>query len=303
MLAAPIIVQAGHGEGKPGSTQRRGVGAMDMEYPLGTVVSSGGGFSLSTAYLAQMNGGFNETDGRDLRDPMTTITNSGSQQQVVAAHLTHLRGNCDARDVDEPLRTISAGGEHHGVVSAFLSRQFGNSVGQPVTEPAPTIMTDGLGKTAVVSAFISSYYTDDSNRSRSMEDPAATITTENRLGLVECTLSPEHEESAQLVAAFLMRYYSEGGQHNDITDPMATITTKDRLALVTVTIEGHPYIIVDIGLRMLQPAELFRAQGFRQSYEIEQGHDGRKFTKTTQVRLCGNSVPPELMAALVRANH
>ncbi|WP_367154688.1 DNA cytosine methyltransferase [Methylomonas sp. HYX-M1] len=334
-LATPIIVQAGHGEGKPGSTQRRGVGSIDMEYPLGTVVSSGGGFSLSTAYLAQMNGGFNETTGRDLRDPMTTITNSGSQQQVVAAHLTHLRGNCDARDINEPVRTISAGGEHHGVVSAFLSRQFGNSVGQPVTEPAPTVMTDGLGKTAVVaatlitntsghdatdltdptptvttgnhhglvSAFISSYYTDESNRSRSMEDPAATITTENRLGLVECTLSPEHEESAQRVSAFLCRYYSEGGQHNAITDPMATITTKDQLALVTVTIEGHPYVIVDIGLRMLQPAELFRAQGFRQSYAIEHGHDGRKFTKTTQVRLCGNSVPPELMAALVRANH
>jgi DNA (cytosine-5)-methyltransferase 1 len=303
MLAAPIIVQAGHGEGKPGSVQRRGIGSMDMEYPLGTVVASGGGFSLSSAYLAQMNGGFNETDGRDLRDPMTTITNSGSQQQVVAAHLTHLRGNCDARDLNEPVRTISAGGEHHGLVSAFLSRQFGNSVGQPVSDPAPTVMTSGDGKTAVVSAFISSYYTDESNRSRSMDDPAATITTENRLGLIECTLSPEHTESARRVAAFLMHYYSDGGsQHKGLDDPMATITTKDRLALVTVSINGEPYVIVDIGLRMLQPEELFKAQGFPDDYEIKKGHDGRKFTKTVQVRLCGNSVPPVLMEALVRAN-
>jgi len=302
-LVAPIIVQPGHGEGKPDGVQRRGVGAMDMEYPLGTVVASGGGFSLSSAYLAQMNGGFNETDGRDLRDPVTTITNSGSQQQVVAAHLAHLRGNCDARDINEPVRTISAGGEHHGVVSAFLSRQFGNSVGQPVSDPAPTVMTDGLGKTAVVYAFISSYYTDEPNRSRSMEDPAATITNENRLGLVECTLSPEHNESAQRVSAFLMHYYSDGGsQHKGLHDPMATITTKDRLALVTVTINGEPYVIVDIGLRMLQPEELFKAQGFPDTYEIEKGHDGRKFTKTVQVRLCGNSVPPILMEALVREN-
>jgi len=257
----------------------------------------------SASYMAQMNGGFNETHGRDLRDPVTTITNSGSQQQVVAAHLVHLRGNCDARDINEPVRTISAGGEHHGVVSAFLSRQFGNSVGQPVSDPAPTVMTNGLGKTAVVSAFISRYYTDESNRSRSIEDPAATITTENRLGLVECALAPEYHENAQRVAALLMRYYSDGGsRHKGLHDPMATITTKDRLALVTVTINGEPYVIVDIGLRMLQPEELFKAQGFPDTYEIGNGHDGRKFTKTVQVRLCGNSVPPILMEALVRAN-
>jgi len=155
----------------------------------------------------------------------------------------------------------------------------------------------------LVSAFISSYYTDESNRSRSINDPAATITTENRLGLVECTLSPEHHEGAQRVAAFLMRYYSAGGQLGDANDPIATITTKDRMALVTVMISGQPHVIVDIGLRMLQPVELFKAQGFPGSYEIERGHDGRKFTKSTQVRLCGNSVPPLLMEAIVRANY
>jgi len=53
---------------------------------------------------------------------------------------------------------------------------------------------------------------------------------------------------------------------------------------------------------MLQPEELFKAQGFPDTYEIEKGHDGRKFTKTVQVRLCGNSVPPILMEALVREN-
>ena len=236
-------------------------------------------------------------------EPMTTITNTGSQQQFVAAHLAHLRNNCDGRDIDDPLMTVSAQGQHHAVVTTFLSRQFGNSVGQPCDEPAPTIMTNGAGKTGLVSAFVSSYYTDDSNRSRGMDDPAATITTENRLGLVECTLSPEHEESAMRVAAFLMRFYSEGGQWGDMADPMATITTKDRLALVTVTINSHPHVIVDIGLRMLQPPELFKAQGFPEDYNITHGHDGRKFSKTTQVRLCGNSVPPTMMAALVGANY
>lgn len=233
---------------------------------------------------------------------MGTVTASGGYA-LSTAHLVHLRNHCDGRDIEEPLRTLSAGGEHHGVVTAFLSRQFGNSVGQSVSEPAPTIMSGGAGKTAVVSAFISSYYTDESNRARSMHDPVATITTENRLGLIECTLTPEHQEGAQRVAAFLMRYYSEGGQTGNIAEPMPTITTKDRMALVTVMIQGTPHVIVDIGLRMLQPAELFKAQGFPDSYEIEHGHDGRKFSKSTQVRLCGNSVPPDLMEALCRANY
>jgi DNA (cytosine-5)-methyltransferase 1 len=233
---------------------------------------------------------------------MGTVTASGGYA-LSTAHLVHLRNHCDGRDIKDPIKTISAGGEHHGVITAYLSRQFGNSIGQPATEPAPTIMAGGAGKTAVVSAFISSYYTDESNRSRSMQVPVATITTENRLGLIECKLSPEHEAGAQKVAAFLMRYYSEGGQLSDIKEPITTITTKDRMALVTVMINNHPHVIVDIGLRMLQPAELFRAQGFPENYNIEHGHDGRKFTKSTQVRLCGNSVPPDLMEALCRANY
>ena len=81
-----------------------------------------------------------------------------------------------------------------------------------------------------------------------------------------------------------------------------TITTPDRLALVTVTIKGTPYVIVDICLRMLQPAELYKAQGFPGDYIISHGADGKPFTKTQQVHMCGNSVSPPPMAALARAN-
>lgn len=85
-------------------------------------------------------------------------------------------------------------------------------------------------------------------------------------------------------------------------EPAPTITTKDRLALVTVTIKGTPYVIVDICLRMLQPAELYKAQGFPADYIISHGADGKPFTKTQQVHMCGNSVSPPPMAALARAN-
>ncbi len=80
------------------------------------------------------------------------------------------------------------------------------------------------------------------------------------------------------------------------------MTTKDRLGLVTVFVKGPPYVIVDICLRMLQPHERYRAQGFPVSYIIDKGADGKPFTKTEQVHMCGNSVSPPPMAALARSN-
>ncbi|PWE37472.1 DNA cytosine methyltransferase [Pseudomonas prosekii] len=247
-----------------------------LDEPLPTITSGGNyqrpagaahAMGISTVFMAQMNGGFNTTDAKSIEDPMTTVTNTGSQQQLVTANLVHLRGNCDARDTADPLHTISAGGTHHGLVTAFMERQFGASVGQAVDEPAPTITAGGGGKSS----------------------------------LVEFQLSPEVEAGALLVAAFLISYY--GTENMSAADaPAPTITTKDRLGLVTVTIKGTPYVIVDICLRMLQPAELYKAQGFPADYIISHGADGKPFTKTQQVHMCGNSVSPPPMAALARAN-
>ena len=248
-----------------------------LDEPLPTITSGGNykrpagaahAMGISTVFMVQMNGGFNTTAAKSVEDPMTTVTNTGSQQQLVTANLVHLRGNCDARDLNAPLHTISAGGTHHGLMTAFLERQFGASVGQGLDEPAPTITAGGGGKSSLVSL----------------------------------TLSPEHEAGALRVAAFLISYYgtSDAG---DIAAPAATITTRDRLALVTVTIKGTPYVIVDICLRMLQPAELYKAQGFPDDYIISHGADGKPFTKTQQVHMCGNSVSPPPMAALAKANN
>ena len=87
----------------------------------------------------------------------------------------------------------------------------------------------------------------------------------------------------------------------DLREPLHTVTTKDRFGLVTV--EGEDYLISDIGMRMLQPRELYRAQGFPDSYVIDRGADGVVLPKSAQVRMCGNSVCPPVAAALVRANY
>ncbi|QGT81555.1 DNA cytosine methyltransferase [Pseudomonas coronafaciens] len=303
-LISPTLIQSGYGE-REGQQPR----VPGIEQPLGTVVAggvkhalaaahlvkfrfndagkaldeplptitSGGNYQrpagaahamgVSTVFMAQMNGGFNTTHSKGVDEPMTTVTNTGSQQQLVAASLVHLRGNCDAREVNGPLHTVSAGGQHHGLVTAFMERQFGASVGQPLDEPAPTVTAGGGGKSSVVSL----------------------------------RLSPEHEEGALRVAAFLISYY---GTENvsGAGEPAPTITTKDRLALVTVMVKGTPYVIIDICLRMLKPSELYKAQGFPADYVITNGADGKAFTKTQQVHMCGNSVSPPPMAALARAN-
>ncbi len=297
-LASACIVQAGHGEGS-GANKRRSHGVNDICGPIGTVTASGGGQSVSAAVMIQANGRFNTVHAKDILDPMTTVTNTGSQQQLVTAtlvtnttghaptdldcpvptvttgqhhalttaHLVHMRGNCDARDANDPLHTISAGGQHHGLVSAFMERAFGSSVGQDLDDPAPTITAGGGGKSSLVSL----------------------------------TLSPEHEAGALRVAAFLISYY--GTENISACDaPAPTITTKDRLAMVTVMVKGTPYVIVDICLRMLKPTELYKAQGFPADYIITHGADGKAFTKTQQVHMCGNSVSPPPMAALARAN-
>ena len=265
-LASGYLVQAGHGEGKPGA-RRWSYGCNDPADPVGTLTASNGGFSAATAFMVQANGGYNATPAHDVRRAASTITNSGSQQQLITAHLTTLRRHSTGTDASEPVAGIAARGQHHGLVAAHLTAMSQHVIGSDMREPAQTVLAGAA-----------------------------------RFGLVQYDLAPEDEAGALQVAAFLMRYYGEGGQWGDLREPASTLTTRDRLALVTVHIQGTPYVIVDIRLRMLTPAELYDLQGFPRDYIITHGHDGRVFTKSQQVHMVGNSVSPPPAVALIRAN-
>ncbi|MFW4801252.1 DNA cytosine methyltransferase [Pseudomonas aeruginosa] len=270
-LASAVLVGAAHGDGKPDGVKRWGKGFRSFEEPLPTVTASGsGGHAIATAFLAQMNGGYNTTFSRPADAPMSTITNSGSQQQLATAHLVTLRKGSHGAPVDGPLGT-QTGTDHHGLVSALLVTNTTGHSSTPADQPAPTVATGGHHML---------------------------VTPE----MIAGSLTPEQLDGALWVSAFLMRYHSTGGQWAKLDDPLTTITTKDRLALVTVWISGSPYVIVDIRLRMLKPRELYRAQGFPDSYIIERGHNGQRFTLSQQVHMCGNSVSPNTMAAYARAN-
>ncbi|WP_134638808.1 DNA cytosine methyltransferase, partial [Pseudomonas aeruginosa] len=261
-MASAVLVGVG---GRAGQTEPRSVSE-----PMYTITAKAD-CGVATAFLAQMNGGYNTTFSRPADAPMSTVTNSGSQQQLVTAHLLHLRGNCDARAADEPLHTVSAGGQHHGLVSALLVTNTTGHSSTPADQPAPTVATGGHHML---------------------------VTPE----MIAGSLTPEQLDGAVWVAAFLMKYHGMGENIRPLDEPVSTVTTKDRLALVTVWISGSPYVIVDIRLRMLKPRELYRAQGFPDSYIIERGHNGQRFTLSQQVHMCGNSVSPNTMAAYARAN-
>ena len=197
--------------------------------------------------------------------------------------------------LDQPIGTIVAGGGKHALVAAFLAKHYTGVVGADLRDPMPTITS--VDHNALVAATLIqtghgegqcgtkrySYGTAD------LEAPLNTITASGGNGA--------------LVAALLCKYYGNDKDGVDLREPMHTIPTKDRIALVTVTIDGQQYVITDIGMRMLAPHELYRAQGFPADYRIDQTADGRPLTKTAQVRMVGNSVCPPVARAIVAANY
>lgn len=156
-----------------------------------------------------------------------------------------------------------------------------------------------------ISSFVTEFANSSQQRNWPIDEPLSTICAKvkgGHHGLVSAELSQDNVKGALRVAAFLINYYGNGDAR-DINEPLDTLTTKDRLALVTVWIRDEPWLIVDIRLRMLKPRELYRAQGFPDSYIIEHGHDGKPLSKKDQVFMVGNSVSPYPMAAIARANN
>lgn len=282
-LITAVLVDAAHGEVSPGGVKRWGAGAHDVEAPLGTVTASGNK-AVATAFLAKHYTG---VVGSDLADPIGTVT-ACDHHSLVTAFLTEHANASNQRvmPADEPLRTICAQvkGGHFSMISAHIQRDMGASVGHAADAPLGTVTAGGGGKSALVT----------SNMIKLRGTSTAAGTSEP-LG----TVSAGGQHHAE-VRAFLLSYYGTD-QAPEIDGPLATVTSRDRFGLVTI--HGQDYQIVDIGLRMLQPRELFRAQGFPDDYIIgDDPAQGLKLTKSAQVRMCGNSVCPPMAKALILAN-
>lgn len=183
--------------------------------------------------------------------------------------------------LDKPLGTVVAGGMKHALVAAFLAKHYGGVVGSSCSESLGTVTS--IDHHSLVTAHIKRDFGTGVGHDASR--PMATITSE---GCGKCSL----------VECFLVKYNGTA-LSSSTGEPLATVTTRDRFALVLI--EGQRYIISDIGMRMLTPRELYRAQGFPDSYQIAPLYKGKPMSKTSQVRMCGNSVCPPIAAAIARA--
>jgi DNA (cytosine-5)-methyltransferase 1 len=259
--------------------------------PLRTVTTAHRGeHALVTPFLVPRYG---ERPGQEPRtrsvdEPMATIVPTGNEGSLAAVHLTKFSENSIGSRPDEPLHTAMAGAPRHGIVAAFLAQHnAGPRPGQPgrkLDEPVSTITAAGSPQ-AVVAAHMLNLKGSDRRDGRA-DAPAPSVTA-----------GGNHVAE---VRAFLHKYYGTD-QDPELREPLHTVTTKDRFGLVMV--HGEPYEIVDIGMRMLTPRELFRAQGFPEGYLIDPEFNGKPLTKTAQIRMCGNSVAPPVAAAIVKANY
>jgi len=321
--ANPFIVKVNHS----GDAFR----GQPLTEPIQTITGKHG-YGIVSPHLTKFRTG---STGADLRTPMPTITAGPKENPAGAPHALGIiaptlvqtgygerAGQAPrAPGLDKPLGTVVAGGSKHAVVSAFLAKHYGGNYEGPgvsLTDPTSTVTTSDHH--ALVSAqLVGCGGRAGQSRPRDAGEPMQTITAKGDTAVAtshmvklrgQCTGSAAGEPvptiSAQgnhigEVRAFLVKYYSEGGQDQDCRDPMHTIPTKDRLGLVTVA--GEQYQIADIGMRMLEPHELYAAQGFPSTYVIAPiMANGKPLPKHAQVRMCGNSVSPPMAAALVRAN-
>ena len=196
----------------------------------------------------------------------------------------HSEQNEDMRGqrIDRPLMTVDAS-NRYGLVSTFISKYYGgDSVAAGTDRPLPTVTA--IDHNAVCAVAVTQF--NNNSVGQEVTRPINTLTARaNHYGEV---------------CAFLVKYYGNGENAVSCGDPAPTITAKDRLGLVTV--HGQDYQIVDIGLRMMTPRELFDAQGFPSDYIIDVDADGKAYPKSEQVARCGNAVCPPIPTALVRAN-
>lgn len=278
----PFIVPIGYGERK-GQAPR----VHDIEKPLPTIVGSGKHYLCEPTLAPYMGTNTTNHPGGNCKDPIHTIT-TGNQHCLISPtliqyHSETAQGEVRGQTIEDPIMTVD-GSNRYGLVTSFIQKYYGGNYqgnGSDIKEPLHTITTLERNAMCAVNLIQMNNHCDG----RDVKEPIPTITAgDGHFGEVR---------------AFLIKYYGQGtGQ--DIKAPLDTVTAQDRFGLVTIN--GVDYQIVDIGLRMLEPRELYGCQGFPDDYIIDHDYTGKTYPRSEQVRRCGNAVCPPIPAALVRAN-
>ena len=310
----PFIIQCNHGgERRPN----------DIREPMPTITGKHG-YGIVEPYMVQIGQtGFAKDRSKDVREPLTTIVSKNEHcliEPMLAPYMgtnttNHPGGNCK-----DPIHTITTGNQQCLISPTLIQYHSETSKdgvrGQAIKDPIMTV--DSSNRYGLVASFLHKYYDGGyKGAGETVENPLPTVTAWDHNSVVTANLIQmnNHCDGKDIrqplptitagdghfgeVRAFLIKYYGQGtGQ--DIEQPLDTVTARDRFGLVTI--EGVDYQIVDIGLRMLEPRELYGCQGFPDDYIIDHDYTGKTYPRSEQVRRCGNAVCPPIPAALVRAN-
>jgi len=283
----PFIVKCNHTTSKGNYDCFRG---QSIEEPLQTITRKHG-YAVVAPVFAGTGGSTFQMKPRPVNKPFFTLLTQ-NRTNIICPTLIQVgygeRAGQAPRvlNLEKPVGTVTAGGNKFALVSAFLAKHFGgNYTGPGASMVAPVHTVTTTDHHALVTSNLVKLRGTCKDGQRT-DTPMPTITA-----------GGQHVGE---VRAFLMKYYGNEKGGVGLTDPLGTVTTNDRFGLVTV--DGTDYQIVDIGMRMLQPHELYAAQGFPSWYVIDRDYLGNKYAKDKQVARCGNAVPPPFAEALVRAN-
>lgn len=274
----PFIIQCNHGgERRPN----------DIREPMPTITGKYG-YGIVEPYMVQIGQtGFTKDRSKDVREPLTTIVSKNEHclisPTLIQYHSETSKDGVRGQTIEDPIMTVDSS-NRYGLVASFLQKYYDGGykgAGDTLENPLPTVTAWDHNSVVTANLIQMNNHCDG----RDLRDPIPTITAgDGHFGEVR---------------AFLIKYYGQGtGQ--DIEEPLDTVTSRDRFGLVTI--EGVDYQIVDIGLRMLEPKELYGCQGFPDDYIIDHDYTGKTYPRSEQVRRCGNAVCPPIPAALVRAN-
>lgn len=274
----PFIIQCNHGgERRPN----------DIREPMPTITGKHGYGIVEPKIVPYMGTNTTNHSGGNCKNPIHTIT-TGNQQCLISPTLIQYHSETSkdevrGQSIEDPIMTVD-GSNRYGLVTSFLHKYYDGGytgAGDTVENPLPTVTSWDHNSLCAVNLIQMNNHCDG----RDVKEPIPTITAgDGHFGEVR---------------AFLIKYYGQGtGQ--DVKEPLDTVTSRDRFGLVTIN--GTDYKIVDIGLRMLEPKELYGCQGFPDDYIIDHDYTGKTYPRSEQVRRCGNAVCPPIPAALVKSN-
>ncbi len=274
----PFIIQCNHGgERRPN----------DIREPMPTITGKHG-YGIVEPYMVQIGQtGFTADRSKDVREPLTTIVSKNEHclisPTLIQYHSETSKDGVRGQTIKDLIMTVD-GSNRYGLVTSFLHKYYDGGykgAGGSVENPLPTVTAWDHNSVVTANLIQMNNHCDG----KDIRLPLPTITAgDGHFGEVR---------------AFLIKYYGQGtGQ--DIEKPLDTVTAQDRFGLVTIN--GTDYQIVDIGLRMLEPRELYGCQGFPDDYIIDHDYTGKTYPRSEQVRRCGNAVCPPIPAALVKAN-